>query len=461
MPLTGLTGTAAADLVAALAGGRPDGELLGLAEDAAGNPLYLTELVSALTRSSRVRITEAGVTTIAAGSAPSSLSAAIADRLGFVAGPEREVLRPAALLGVDFAVTDLAIVLDRSVSDLVRILDDAYAAGVLAAAGKRLRFRHPLIRSALYEEMPAPVRVAWHREAGRTLAEAGAPTDRVARQLLLAVGHPDGTPDPMDDWMLSWLASAAGLLAGQAPQAAAELLRQGVASSPAGAQHDRLAARLADALYRVGDVAGSGRLTDQTLAHSVEPDLLMDLHWTLAQCRMHEDRFEESIATLDRALVSPGISVRDRARLLVLAARTHSNFGAPEEAGRVAAEALAATTEAGDNWAMGWALLMIALVSSVGGRMTDALPLFDRALAVTQTDPTLADLRLLVQVNMAVTLGTLDRYEEALAAARQARDLADAAGLDAPARSGARRPGAVAFPDRAVGRGTGRGREPA
>jgi hypothetical protein len=37
-----LTGKAAADLVAALAGGRPDRELLRLADDAAGNPLYIT-----------------------------------------------------------------------------------------------------------------------------------------------------------------------------------------------------------------------------------------------------------------------------------------------------------------------------------------------------------------------------------------------------------------------------------
>ena len=228
--------------------------------------------------------------------------------------------------------------------------------------------------------------------------------------------------------MLSWLADSADLLVSQAPQVAAELLRQAVASSRAGARHDRLAARLADALYRIGDVAGAGQLADQTLAHSVEPDLLMDLHWMLAQCRMLEGRFEESIATLDRALASPGISTRDRARLLVLAARTHSNFGAPEEAGRVAAEALAVASEAGDNWAMGWALLMMALVTSVGGRMTDALPLFDRALAVTQADPALADMRLLVLVNKAITLGTLDRYEEALSAAGQARDLADQVG---------------------------------
>ena len=39
LQLAGLTGTAAADLEAALAGGRPDRELLRLAGDAAGDPL--------------------------------------------------------------------------------------------------------------------------------------------------------------------------------------------------------------------------------------------------------------------------------------------------------------------------------------------------------------------------------------------------------------------------------------
>ena len=77
---------------------------------------------------------------------------------------------------------------------------------------------------------------------------------------------------------------------------------------------------------------------------------------------------------------------------------------------------------------MGWALLMMAIVTSVRGGMADALPLFDRALAVTQADPALTDLRLLLQINKAVKLGNLDRYEEALAAAGQARHLADQVG---------------------------------
>jgi tetratricopeptide (TPR) repeat protein len=70
----------------------------------------------------------------------------------------------------------------------------------------------------------------------------------------------------------------------------------------------------------------------------------------------------------------------------------------------------------------------MALVTSTRGDMNKALPLFDRALTVTQSDPTLTDLRLLLQLNKAVTLGNLDRHEEALAAAGQARQLADQVG---------------------------------
>jgi DNA-binding CsgD family transcriptional regulator/tetratricopeptide (TPR) repeat protein len=428
--LTGLTEAAVAELVATLAGGEPGDDLLRLAGGAAGNPLYLTELVAALTRSSGVTITGAGAAELTSGSAPGSLSAAIADRLGFVPGPVREVLRAAALLGVDFAVPDLAIVLGRGVAELIPAIDEARAAGVLAESGSGLGFRHPLIRAALYDEIPVPVRAAWHRDAGRALAEAGAPVDRVARQLLRAVDGPGGTTEPLDEWILSWLAHAAEPLVGQAPQVAAELLRHAIASSPAGsAQHDRLAVRLADALYRLGDAAGAERVASHALAHATEPDLVGDLHWTLAQCRMRAGRFAECLATLDRALASPGISARHRARLLVLAARTHSNLGEIEKAGRVAATALAVAAEAGDNWAMGWALHVQTLVASESAQMTDALPLYDRALTVTQGDPALTDLRLLLQINKAVTLGDLDRYDEAFAAARQARHLADQVGM--------------------------------
>jgi tetratricopeptide (TPR) repeat protein len=429
LQLTGLTGAAVTDLVAALAGGRPDDGLLRLADGAAGNPLYVTELVAALARGSGLTVTEGGAAELAGGSAPGSLSAAIADRLGFVTGPVHEVLRAAALLGMDFAVPDLAVVLGRGVADLIPAVDEARAVGVLTESGRGLGFRHQLIREALYDEMPAPVRAAWHREAGRALATAGAPTDRVARQLLRAVTGPGVPAEPVDEWMLDWLARAADPLVGQAPGVAAELLTRAVASAPAdSARQVWLASRLADALYRIGDRAAAEQVANRALEHAAEPDVLVDLHWTLAQCRMLAGESAESLASLERALTAPGISARHRARLLVLAARTHLNSSEVDTAGRVATEALEAATEAGDRWAMGWALLMLALVTSARGNTTEALPLFDRALEVTASDPALTDLRLLLQLNKAVTLSNLDRHEEALAAAGQARQLADQAG---------------------------------
>ena len=47
---------------------------------------------------------------------------------------------------------------------------------------------------------------------------------------------------------------------------------------------------------------------------------------------------------------------------------------------------------------------------------------------MTESDPGLTDLRLLLQINQALALGGLDRYDEALDAARQARQLASQVG---------------------------------
>jgi DNA-binding CsgD family transcriptional regulator/tetratricopeptide (TPR) repeat protein len=429
LQLTALTEPAAADLIAALAGGKPDTDLLRLADGAAGNPLYLTELVAALDRSSSLVITDAGTVELAGDSAPGSLSAAIADRVGFVTGTTREVLKAAALLGMEFAVPDLAVVLSRSVADLIPAVDEACAAGVLAASGSGLGFRHPLIRAALYDEMPAPIRAAWHRDVGRALAEAGAPPDRVARQLLRAVDGPGDAVEPVDDWMLDWLTRTAASLVRQAPGVAAELLARAVANRPADpSQQGWLASRLADALYRIGDRGAAEQVVNQALEHPCEPDLLVDLHWTLAQCRMLAGSSAASLATLEQALSSPGLTARHRARLLVVAARTHKYLGQLDQAAQVATHALDEATEAGDSGATAWALHVLAALATVRGELTEALPLYDRALTVTRADPALTDLRLLLMINQAIALGGLDQYERAFAAAGEARDLADQLG---------------------------------
>jgi len=278
------------------------------------------------------------------------------------------------------------------------------------------------------------LRAAWHLDAGRALAEADAPVDRVARQLLWAVGEPGRTPRPaanaaVDEWLLGWLARTADSLVDQAPAVAVKLLTRAVASCPAGTtRHSWLSSLLADAHYRMGDTAAAEQVASLTLEHAADPDVVEALHWTLAQCRMLTGSAAESLAALDRALAAPDISARHRARLMVLAARTHLHLGEVAEAGRVAGRALEAASEASDTWAMAWALHVLTIMTGMQGHPADMLPLLDRALAMTQVDPGLSDLRLLLRINQAITFGNLDRYDEALAAASQARQLASQVG---------------------------------
>ena len=93
---------------------------------------------------------------------------------------------------------------------------------------------------------------------------------------------------------------------GQAPGVAAELLTRAVASTSPTRPGRRLASRLADALYRIGDRAAAEQVASRALEHAAEPDLLVDLHWTLAQCRMLAGESAESLASLDQALACPG-----------------------------------------------------------------------------------------------------------------------------------------------------------
>ena len=132
------------------------------------------------------------------------------------------MLRTAALFGGRFAVTDLAVVLRRPVSDLAAGLQEAAAAGILAGSGAELVFRHPLIRQALYESMPAALRTALHAEAaqGTRGHRRGCPERRAAAVRRETAG-----------WRLGpGLAHPGGAHADtRAPQLAAELLRRGTA----------------------------------------------------------------------------------------------------------------------------------------------------------------------------------------------------------------------------------------
>lgn len=287
--LTPLPGSAVHRLVRDLVGAPPGPKLREVAARAEGNPLHVREIVEALMRDQAVFIgrTAAELTAGALDRAPDSLMGAIADRLSFLTGSQREVLRWAAVLGGEFTVADLATVSGKPVSKLVAPIDEAFTTGVLRAAGSRLAFVHPLLRQALYEGMPLGLRVALHQQAAETLAEAGAPIRLVAMQLL-AAGEPSA-------WLVNWLADTAPALAAQAPKVATELLERALtAVGTAESRKATLLVHLSNLLCHAGNEVAAERHARDALRLLTDPHDAAQMRRILSDLADQPGRLEET-----------------------------------------------------------------------------------------------------------------------------------------------------------------------
>jgi DNA-binding CsgD family transcriptional regulator/tetratricopeptide (TPR) repeat protein len=414
---------AVAEVVAGLAGAPPGPRLRALAADAAGNPLYLRELVDALVREAAITV-DAGQAELVGGwtkRAPATLSAAIAGRLGFLSHNATTALRVATLLGPEFSIDDVATVLQLPVADLAGVFAEAAAAGVVAS-GNRLSFRHPLIRHALYEEMPGVVRSALHRHAAQTLAAAGASAERVAAQLLPAGPGVDG-------WVIGWLVCAAPELADRAPTVGAQLLDRATGQVPVGAAHwDELAGALARVLFRLGrDAEARAR---QVLAHTDNPALAAEMRWIVGERLLRAGRSRDAQRVVEHGLGQAGVPVVWHARLEAMSARIHStSVDDLDRAEATARASLESASACDDRLALGYSLLSLSTTAMMRRDQVARLSHLDRALDLLADDMEHLELRLLLLGNRTLALSILDRFGEA------ERTLADARGL-AERRSG-------------------------
>ena len=264
-------------LVTGLAGGVPGPVLRGLISSAAGNPLYISELVAGLAREMRLRavgdVVDVEPDPNLRWMSP-TLGMAIARRLAFLSGQTRELLQVAALLGAEFSVADVAAVLDRPVTDLLGPVREATAAGLLTAQADRLAFRHPLVRTALDDELPMSARQALHFQIAQTLTTRASPP-RVAEHMLAA--GPAAAP------LLPWLAGAAEDLATRTPVLAAELLGQVLDTlTPPPEIADHLRAGLAASLLCIGNSRQAEQVARSALSVPSGPRTEAALRWTLA-----------------------------------------------------------------------------------------------------------------------------------------------------------------------------------
>ena len=206
-----LSADASASLAHDLLGRQPDPGAERLIARAQGNPLYLVEIL----RDTGLQIDAASLRDPDT-EAARSLTSVVTDHLRSLSEDARRLIKVAAVLGQRYSVTELAAIVGQPASELLTPVGEALSADVIAEDGEQLAFVHDLFRRVVYDELPASVRLALHRDAATALTDLGAPVLRIASHL--AIGAVPG-----DEGAIETLARAAGELFGTSPSAAGDL----------------------------------------------------------------------------------------------------------------------------------------------------------------------------------------------------------------------------------------------
>jgi len=392
--------------VAQAVAAEPGPRLLAEVAGAAGNPLFVTELLGALAQEGAIT-TAGGRAEVAQAVLPPTLRLTILRRVSFLPEPVLQALRSASVLGAGFSLTDLATVTGRPAVDLSVVLGEAMRARVLDDDGARLRFRHELIRDAIYEDLAGSVRRALHREAGQRLARGGAPALQVAEHL--ARGARMG-----DTEAVTWLARAARQAAPRSPDVAADLLGRAAALMTAGDPgRDRLLAEQASSLMWAGRIADAEAACRSLLGRDLDPSVENTVRVCLGHALLLGGRARDGLCELEQACQSPLLTGTERAEALAWASMARLTLADLDGASAAAEKARPAAVTAPDPLATSIAMASLALVSELRGHLRDALQIADDAVQLADQSPGRLGHRYPIHIPRGFILVQLDRLDEA------------------------------------------------
>ena len=244
--------------------------------------------------------------------------------------------------------------------------------------------------------MPESLRSALHRQAAQSLAEAGAPVEQVAQQLLAA-------PQVDDSWAVGWVVDAVPGLTYRAPQIVVELLervRPGIDREDA--RRERLDAHLITALGLLGRDEEVELLARPVLAATHDPEVAGRLAWTLGYTLARRGWTGNCWNSPNETLSERALPPVWAARMRGLLARALEYVGRFEEAATTAAQARAEAARAGDPFGVAYALLMSGMVEVHHHRdLAAALERFNEALVAAGEAPDTAEIRLILLGNRA------------------------------------------------------------
>jgi ATP/maltotriose-dependent transcriptional regulator MalT len=410
------------------------GAFLGLAVDAAttsslyetsgGNPFFLQQLARTLDLAT---VTGTGTVELSQViEVPSAVAAALAEELAMLSGPARLVLEGAAVAGDPFEPELAAVAAASPEASTMDAVDELLQLDFIreTEVPRRFRFRHPLVRLAVYETTAGGWRLGAHERCAEALAARGAAVAARAH-------HVERSARPGDLGAVAILREAGEATSRLAPESAARWFGGALRLLPETApSEDRMGLLLA----RADAFAAAGRFADshETLLEAmvVVPDRSATLRTTLttacARVERYLGRYEQANTRLVGALgllpESPSVESVELRIELTLNEFYRSRYGAMRE---WAAGALSAAGVLGDAVLTAAAAVTCAFADAMTGPIDVARSSRDEAAALVDD---LSDEELSIRPDAAGWLAIvevyLDLYAEADVHASRALRLA-------------------------------------
>ena len=236
-----------------------------------GNPFLLRELAASL-RADGIGPGQEAADQVA-GLGPRSVARAVALRVAGLGPAAGELARAAAILGDGAQLRHAAALAGVDLADAAAAADELASIGVFEP-GTPLRFVHPIVRTAVHDDIPQASRGLRHAEAARLLAADGADLDAVCAHLLVC--EPAGSREVVERLRMA----AARALGRGGAESAAAYLQRALAETADVRLRAELLAELGRAEKVVGDPAAAEHLreslrlaSDPAVRAAVAPDL--------------------------------------------------------------------------------------------------------------------------------------------------------------------------------------------
>lgn len=405
-----------------------DQRTAALFEESGGNPFYLEQLARspelADRLSARPQVSVDGV--------PPLVLAALTEELALLSQRARRVLEGASVAGDPFEPEMAATAADVSEPEAMEAIDELLALDIIRPTDvpRRFRFRHPIVRRAVYESAPGGWRIGAHERAAGALMARGAGAATRAHHVDISAKVGDATA-------VTTLAEAGRISAQRAPAIAVRWYSGALRLLPESAPHqERVDLLLANATSlaatgRFGD-AHEGTLEALALVPDEQTPLRLKLFATCARIEHLLGHHDQAHARLVVALESlPDAAGADAVGLMIELARD-GVFRLEYTAGQQrAAQAVAASRDLNDPVLVGVSLAIYARALAWGGEAQRGEAVRSEAAALIDalSDEDVAR-RLDALVDLAGSEIYLDCFEEAARHSERALQVGRATGQD-------------------------------